>query len=243
MNHTLESPAPKHTALDKYGINAIARHMATSIFMSVLLFIGAGSLNWTWGWLFSIVYFLGWMGLNIALVRWNPELLNERGKRTNDMKGTKTWDWVLLILYSLLLLIQPLVAGLDWRNGWSAAASTVLYITGNVLALAALALLAWSMVCNRFFEGTVRIQEQRGHRVISSGPYQYVRHPGYVSVILTFVAMPLALGTWTALIPGAAGILIFIIRTALEDRTLQNELPGYRDFAQQTRYRLLPGIW
>jgi protein-S-isoprenylcysteine O-methyltransferase Ste14 len=189
------------------------------------------------------LYFVGWVALNAALVRWNPELLNERGKRTRDMQGTKTWDWVLLTLYAILIMVQPFVAGLDWRNGWSSPTSALVHVAGNILVLGALALLAWSMVANRFFEGTVRIQDNRGHRAISSGPYHYVRHPGYASVILTFVALPLALGTWTALLPGVMGIVIYIIRTALEDRILQVELPGYADYARQTRYRLLPGIW
>lgn len=214
-----------------------------AIIVGALVFIGAGTLDWAWGWVFGIVYFLCWAGLSWVLARRNPELLNQRGKRARQMEGTKRWDWLLLSLYSILTLVQPFVAGLDYRYGWSSPSSLVVLVLGNGLMVIAFIILTWSMVANRFFEATVRIQNQRGHQVASGGPYRYVRHPGYVSVILTFIALPLALGAWAALIPGALGVVIFVVRTALEDRTLQAELPGYADFARQTRYRLLPGVW
>jgi protein-S-isoprenylcysteine O-methyltransferase Ste14 len=243
VTHSAGTTPPPKNGLTKYGIDGLIRHQMTPLVMAVPLFIGAGTLNWYWGWVFSVIYFLAWIGLNAALVRWNPELLNERGKHTKQLTGTKSWDWILLSLYGVVLIVQPFIAGLDYRNGWSAASAPIIYVAGNVLNILAVALLTWAMVANRFFEGTVRIQQQRGHYVISSGPYRYVRHPGYVAVVLTFVSLPLALGTWAALIPGAVGIGIYIVRTALEDRTLQTELPGYADYAQRTRFRLLPGIW
>jgi protein-S-isoprenylcysteine O-methyltransferase Ste14 len=230
-------------ALNRYGINCIARHVSMAVITSALLFLGAGTLDWSWGWVFSLVYLLCWLGLSAALARWNPELLNERGKRRRDLVGTKSWDWVLLSIYSLVILGQPFVAGLDWRYQWSAPSSSIVYILGNLLMIAGMALLTWSMVVNRFFEATVRLQDQRGHQVITSGPYRYVRHPGYSALMLTFIAVPIALGAWAALIPALIGIVDFIIRTAMEDRTLQAELPGYADFSKKTRYRLLPGIW
>jgi protein-S-isoprenylcysteine O-methyltransferase Ste14 len=229
--------------LTKYGINGIARQLSLAVITAALLFLGAQTLNWSWGWVFSIVNFTGWLGLSLALARWNPELLNVRGKRARQMQGTKFWDWVLLSLYSLILLVQPLFAGLDYRSGWSTESSPVIYIAGNVLTVVSFVVLTWSMVENRFFEMTVRIQTERTQQVTTTGPYRYMRHPGYVGVILSFVALPVALGTWAALIPGVVGVIVFVIRTALEDRTLQTELPGYADYAQQTRYRLLPGIW
>jgi protein-S-isoprenylcysteine O-methyltransferase Ste14 len=229
--------------LTRYGVNGIARQVSMPIVNAVLLFVGAGRLDWAWGWVFTIVYFLGWLGLNLVLLRDNPELLNERGRRTRQLSGTKRWDWLLLSIYSIVLLAQPLVAGLDWRSGWSPAASPLIYLAGNALTIIALAILTWAMASNRFFQQTVRIQEERGHQVVSAGPYRYVRHPGYVALILTFLAQPIALGTWVALIPGVIGVVTFIVRTALEDRTLQRELPGYADYAQRTRYRLIPGVW
>jgi protein-S-isoprenylcysteine O-methyltransferase Ste14 len=229
--------------INRYSLNAVAKHQVGAIFIAALVFLGAGRLNWTWGWVFGIVYFICWLVLSVALWRYNPELLTARGKRASQLTGTKSWDWVLLTLYTLVFIGQPFVAGLDFRYSWSIHPASIVYIVGNLLMLAAYMLLAWSMVVNRNFEVTVRIQEDRGHRVVTSGPYRYVRHPGYVSVILTFIALPIALGTWTALIPGFIGIVVFIVRTALEDRTLQAELPGYADYTRQTHYRLLPGVW
>lgn len=244
MTGMSQSSTQRAGSLDKYGINAIARQITMALITAALLFIGAGTLDWGWGWVFSFVYFVGWAGLSAAVARLNPELLNQRGKRTRQMTGTKPWDWILLSFYSVLIIAQPFIAGLDIRYGWSAPVDAwVVNIIGNVLTLIAFIFLAWAMVTNRFFEATVRIQEQRGHRVVTSGPYRYVRHPGYVGLIIQFVAMPLALGTWAALVPGVIGVIIYVIRTALEDRTLRSELPGYAEYAQRTRYRLLPGVW
>lgn len=239
-----QTPLPQEAAtLDRYGYNAIARHVALVFFTCAPLFIAAGTLDWFWAWVYSIITLLGWLGLSVVLARQNPELLNQRGKRAKAMAGTKTWDWLILSLYVVLLLAAPYVAGLDYRNGWTGEVSPVVNIIGNLILVASFALLTWSMAINRHFEGTVRIQEQRGHQVVSSGPYRYVRHPGYVAVILQFVALPLALGMWAAWLPSLAGVVLYIVRAALEDAVLQRELPGYREFAQETRWRLLPGVW
>lgn len=206
-----------------------------------MLFLGANSLDWGWGWVMVVVYTACWIGLSIALALGNPELLNQRVKQATV--GTKKWDLVLLFIYFVLILVQPFVAGLDRRNMWSAPVSPPVYVSGNILMIVGFILLAWSMVANRYFEPSVRIQESRGHQVEIGGPYRFVRHPGYLGIILQFLALPVAVGMWLALIPGAIGIVVFVIRTALEDRTLHEELPGYREYAQQTRYRLIPGVW
>ncbi|MBL8164700.1 MAG: isoprenylcysteine carboxylmethyltransferase family protein [Anaerolineae bacterium] len=242
MSSTTSSPT-QASRLDKYGFNCIARHVFMGIVVAALLFGGAGTTDWAWGWVFSIVHLLGWIGLSYALARWNPELLNQRGRRSRDLTGTKRWDWLLLGIYSTLVLVQPFVGGLDYRYGWTGRAAPVVYIVGDVLVAGAFALLTWSMVVNRHFEATVRIQEARDHQVVAAGPYRYVRHPGYVAVIVTFLGVGLAVGSLAALVLGAIGTLLFIVRTALEDQTLQAELPGYAEFAQRTRYRLLPGVW
>ncbi len=99
------------------------------------------------------------------------------------------------------------------------------------------------MLVNAFLVTTVRIQEERGHRVVTNGPYRFLRHPTYVGAILFTWGGPLLLGSWWALIPGTIAVIAFVVRTYLEDRTLQAELPGYQEYTQQVRYRLLPGVW
>ncbi len=126
---------------------------------------------------------------------------------------------------------------------WSTPASNRIKLVGVVVLIVSFIPLTWALSVNRFFEGTVRIQTNRGHQVISSGPYRYVRHPGYVGVIAQFIAIPLVLGTSAAWIPALMGVSLYICRTWLEDRTLRAELPGYADFAHHTRYRLIPGVW
>lgn len=243
VQHTAndESPAPK---VNIYGLNAVGKHVGQALFTGILLFLGAGSTDWGWGWLFAIVYTACWLGLSIVLAIGNPELLNQRGQRVKQAtSGTKKWDLVLITIYFVIILVQPFVAGLDRRYAWSAPVSPVVHIVGNLLLILGFVLLTWSMVANRYFEPTVRIQELRGHQVAAGGPYRFVRHPGYAGLILQSLALPIAVGAWAALIPGAIGITVFVIRTALEDRTLRDELPGYADYAKQTRYRLIPGVW
>ncbi|NWF69903.1 MAG: isoprenylcysteine carboxylmethyltransferase family protein [Chloroflexi bacterium] len=227
--------------LDKYGYNTIARHIGLALFWGVILFLGAGTTDWAWGWVFTLNTLVCWIVLSLVLARRNPGLLNKRGHRARDMTGTKRWDWVLLSIYTVLQFALPFVAGLDYRYRWSAPVETWVALVGNALLIVSCALLAWAMSANKFFEGTVRMQQ--GQRVESGGPYRFVRHPGYTAVLLNFVATPLALGAWAAWIPALVGVVTFVIRTALEDRTLQAELPGYTAYTQRTRARLLPGVW
>ncbi len=236
-----DSPRPK---VNIYGVNTIGKHIGQAVFTAVLLFLGAGTVDWPWGWVFAVVYTACWIGLSITLAIGDPELLNQRGQRIKQATvGTKKWDLVLLTTYFALILIQPFVAGLDRRYAWSAPVTPEVYVIGNLLMVLGFVPLTWSMLANRYFEPSVRIQEARGHQVATTGPYRFVRHPGYTGIILQFLALPIAVGAWAALIPGAVGIAVFVIRTALEDRTLHEELPGYAEYAQQTRYRLVPGVW
>ena len=117
------------------------------------------------------------------------------------------------------------------------------HLAGLVISLLGFGVFLWAMAANAFFAEGVRIQEERGHTVATGGPYRLVRHPGYVGAILSMGATPFLLGSWWALVPAGLGVGGYLLRTALEDRTLQEELPGYREYTHQTRYRLLPGIW
>lgn len=244
MTHVVSSaPAAAPPHLDKYGYNCIGKHVGMALVVGAFLFGGAGTLAWDWGWLFTGITFIGWMLLSLILARVNPGLLNERGQRVKRQTGTKRWDWIIMSVYSILLLATPLAAGLDYRYGWSAPSAAGLKLAGCALLALSFVPLTWSMAVNRFFVPTVRIQAERDHRVTTTGPYRFIRHPGYLGVILQFVALPLSLGTAAAWLPALLGAALYVLRTALEDQTLRAELPGYEDYAQRTRYRLLPGVW
>jgi protein-S-isoprenylcysteine O-methyltransferase Ste14 len=140
-------------------------------------------------------------------------------------------------------LVIMLVAGLNFRFGWPPAVALWVQLLALAVLVLGFASGTWAMFANRFFSGIVRIQADRGHSVVSAGPYCYVRHPGYVSAIIGNLSMPLALGSVWALIPAVITVVLIVVRTALEDRTLRAELPGYAEYAQRVRYRLLPGVW
>jgi protein-S-isoprenylcysteine O-methyltransferase Ste14 len=169
-----------------------------------------------------------------------PELIAERGQIKED---TKSWDKVLGILLITPTLGTLIVAGLDKRCGWSPPLAVVVHLVALIFYALAQGLFTWAMASNKFFSGTVRIQKERGHTVASGGPYRYVRHPGYVGYIASWIATSLALGSLWALIPAGLVMGLMVVRTALEDKTLQAELDGYRDYAARVRYRLLPGVW
>jgi protein-S-isoprenylcysteine O-methyltransferase Ste14 len=206
--------------------------------LGALLFVSAGCLDWGWAW--------GYLGVGVGILAVNalvmpPELIAERGKVGKE--DVKRWDRIVTTINILPALGAPIVAGLDERIGWSPRLSLVVHLVGLVLLVLGQGLFTWSMVSNKFFSTTVRIQVDREHAVASGGPYRYVRHPGYVGFVVSAFALPLALGSLWALIPAALTLCLFVVRTALEDRTLQAELPGYAEYAQQTRYRLVPGVW
>jgi protein-S-isoprenylcysteine O-methyltransferase Ste14 len=210
------------------------------VFEAVVLFLAAGRINWTEAWVY--------LGISIAIVvingavvlHTNPGTIAERG----EAKLTRKWDQIVSGLYALAsYLLLPLVAGLDVRLGWTADPDLAVHAAGALVYAAGLGLLAWAMAANAFFSTAVRIQTDRGHTVCDTGPYRFVRHPGYVGLILQAVGVPILLGSFWALIPGVAAAVLISIRTSFEDRTLRAELPGYVDYVQRVRWRLIPGIW
>lgn len=235
---TTESIKPK---IDIWGYNTIAKQLIAPIVLAVLMFALAGTTDWFWGWVFSIVHFLAWLMMTVTLIIKNPELLNARGKRRDDAKN---WDKVILALYGINWIALILLAGLDIRYGWTGETAPFWHVLGNLLILIGFAITTAAMVVNRNFEVAVRIQADRQHTVTTGGLYQYVRHPGYTGVILAFyIGMPLALGSWAAGLMALIGVIIMLVRTHLEDQTLQHELAGYKTFTEKTRYRLIPYIW
>jgi len=203
-------------------------------------------ISWQWGWWQAWVYALiavsSFVISRALAARQHPDLLAERA-RMFQQQDAKSWDKLLTPLVVLGGGLIPLVAGVDARFDWSADFG----LTVEVVALAAIligyGLGSYALITNRFFSGMVRIQSDRGHHVVSDGPYGWIRHPGYAGAVVTYLATPFFLDSWWAL-PAAIGLtVVLIIRTALEDRTLRAELAGYRSYAKQVRYRLLPGIW
>jgi protein-S-isoprenylcysteine O-methyltransferase Ste14 len=158
-------------------------------------------------------------------------------------RQAKGWDRFLLSLLRLLELARYILAGLDQRYGWTDGFSLQAQLVALLVCLLCTALFAWAMASNPFFSQVVRIQTDRGHTVSTGGPYRYVRHPSYAAMVLFELALSTLLASWWAVIVGGLCSILFILRTALEDRTLQAGLPGYADYAQRVRYRLAPGIW
>ncbi|MGE5365642.1 MAG: methyltransferase family protein, partial [Bacteroidales bacterium] len=206
-----------------------------------ILLISAGKISWLNGWLFFgliLGYEMFYVGLFIKV---NPGLLNERGKVVPE--GGKLFDKIFAVLYLPLYFSILIISGIDaGRYEWTIMPLWVI-VFGVVMFLLSSFLSFWAMYVNSYFECTVRIQEDRNQEVVTTGPYRIIRHPGYIAGIISFLAAPLILGSWWGFIPSSILILTIVIRTALEDRTLQRELSGYNDYTKVTRYRLIPFIW
>jgi protein-S-isoprenylcysteine O-methyltransferase Ste14 len=202
------------------------------------------SWRWDWweAWVYAIVSILGFAISRGLAARRHPDLLAERARYTQH-DDTKSWDRLLSPLLGLGGGLIPLVVGLDALFEWSPSFSLTVKIVSLVIILAGYVWGSYALIENRFFSGVVRIQTERGHHVVSGGPYRWMRHPGYAGALLTYLATPLFLDSRWAFLPTLFIIVVLVIRTRLEDQTLQNELEGYRDYAKRVRYRLLPGIW
>jgi protein-S-isoprenylcysteine O-methyltransferase Ste14 len=202
------------------------------------------SRQWDWweAWLYAIIGILGFAISRVLAARRHPDLLAERA-RFLQHEDAKPWDKFLSPMVGLGGGLIPLVAGLDALFGWSPPYSPPVKILALVIILAGYALGSYALIENRFFSGIVRIQSDRGHQVVSSGPYRWVRHPGYAAALLTYLATPFFLDSRWAFLPVMFITVVLVIRTSLEDKVLQDELDGYRDYAGRVRYRLLPGVW
>jgi protein-S-isoprenylcysteine O-methyltransferase Ste14 len=208
--------------------------------MDLLLFIPAGRLDWPAAWILSLLYGVFLLAYAVWGTLKAPDLLEERSRVAENVKG---WDKAIMAVYTVLLLATLVLAGLDAGRAERAQMPVILQVLGLVGIVLAAALIFWSILTNAYLGRMVRIQEDRGHKVVSGGPYRHVRHPMYVGIIVLFPCMALFLGSWWALVPASLIAVLMVIRTALEDRTLQAELPGYAEYAQSVRYRLLPGVW
>ena len=210
---------------------------------ALILFGAAGRLAWGLGWAYIGLTLAFVLASRLILLWQNPDLLAERGQALDNAE-TEPWDKTLMPLVAMIgPLIMLLVAGLDQRFGWSPALAPWVPVTAFGVTALGYGLGTWATVVNHFFSAVVRIQRERGQTVVSSGPYGYVRHPGYAATLVTNLTVPLALGSLWALVPALLVNGLLVVRTALEDRTLQAKLVGYRAYTEQVRYRLVPGIW
>jgi protein-S-isoprenylcysteine O-methyltransferase Ste14 len=209
------------------------------LFLGVILFLPAGNIRWPIGWLFIAFFILLTVPSVAYLWRVNPDIFVARSK---IHEGTKGWDKALVsVLLLVFFSIFPL-AGLDARFAWSFATAWLValgYLLSSIGYLGSI----WVYATNKFAEPTVRIQKERGQTVISTGPYAIVRHPLYMWSLVLFLGFPLALGSYWALVPAAVAAAILVVRTAMEDRTLQEELEGYQEYSRRVRSRLIPGVW
>ena len=207
---------------------------------AAIILLAAGRWDWLWGWVYIGLLAAALAAHPLVLVPINPALLADRSHGMRQ-PGARRWDVALVMLASVCLIAITIVGGLDARFGWTGNVALWVHLVGVALFILGWTLFLWAMACNPFFSEAVRIQE--GHRVAERGPYRAVRHPGYAGACLGLVAQPLLLGSWPAWIPAILAVAAYAVRTALEDRTLQAELPGYAAYAQRTRYRLLPRVW
>ena len=232
-------PKVHNSASSKHWVGLIMMHLL----IPLVLIICGWDLGWWQGWFYSALIVLAGIGPRMWLEKKRPELMAERGK-FGKAQNVKSWDKVLAPLMAVSISFPlVIVAGLDHNFGWSPVFPTWLNILGFILIVLGYTFAGWAFTENNFFSTVVRIQTDRGHMVCDSGPYRIVRHPGYAGNFLALPGIVLALGSVWTIIPVIVALIITVIRTALEDKTLQEELPGYRDYVRRVRYRLIPGVF
>ncbi len=206
----------------------------------LVLFWPAGRIDWWPGWGVLAVNAFMMVAMGLIIFTRFPDLAAER---LSPPKGAKKWDVAINSGVRLIQLARYIVAGLDQRYGWTGGFPIGIQLAALAVSFLGYAIVPWAVANNKFFSQIVRIQSDRGHAVAAGGPYRFVRHPSYLGMIAFELAIPVMLASWGAIVISCGSVLLIILRTALEDRTLQAELPGYAEYAQRVRYRLLPGIW
>jgi protein-S-isoprenylcysteine O-methyltransferase Ste14 len=219
----------------------IIRFIAGLIFVGAILFGTAGTFNWPEAWAYIVIQF-GWSAaLTVFLWKHDIELLKDRLKFTK--KSAKGWDKVMTFVSMPFYIPYLVIPGFDAvRYQWSHVPVWA-KVACFILLVASFLWISWIMKENTYLSRFVEIQEDRGHKVITTGPYKFVRHPMYIGASILMIALPIALGSFYALIPGAFCVIFVLVRTYLEDKTLHKELEGYVEYAQKTKFRLIPGIW
>lgn len=218
----------------------LIKHLSGSLLFFLVLFISAGRVDYWQGWVYVAIG-LVMFTLNYTFLRIDPGLLEERARPHEE---TKSWDKRILGISFLVTLSMYVTAGLDsGRFHWSPGFHWSLSLSGAILVAGGQLLYLVAQHQNKFFSSTVRIQEDRGHTVCETGVYRMVRHPGYLGSVVQSLGFPLLFGSLWSILPAGILIVLFLIRTSLEDRVLIQELNGYPEYAQKTRYRMIPWIW
>ena len=242
----MTSNTPSQQVEHKQGVERAIMKRAVQvatlvIFQMAILFLASGHLDWVMAWVYIGIYLVG-VAINAPIMlRHSPETIAERAEVGENWKD---WDKIIGGLFALsYFVLVLLIAGLDVRFTWTGDIALAIQIVGAVIFTLGYALFSWAMISNAFFSSVVRIQDDRGQTVCTTGPYQFVRHPSYLGAIFQSIAVPLMLGSFWGLIPGGVGAILLVLRTMLEDRTLLEELDGYEEYALRIRFRLLPGLW
>jgi protein-S-isoprenylcysteine O-methyltransferase Ste14 len=210
------------------------------LFTGVVLFLASGRIGWWAAWAVIAVWLAWFAAMDVAIFRLHPGLIAER---LSPPGGAKSWDRAILSILRLVELARYVLAGLDQRFGWTVSFPMPAQIAALVACLPVTALFIGALASNPHFSQIVRIQSDRSHAVATSGPYRYVRHPGYAAMILYEIALSTLLASWWAILAAGLCVILLLLRTVLEDRTLKAELTGYADYALRVRYRLVPGLW
>lgn len=223
-------------------LGSLLGFLALLLLVPALLFAAAGTVSWPLAWAYVALATVGTVGSRLLVARAHPDTLEERAKAFRA-KGTPPWDRWLMPALIWGAVITLVLAGLDHRFGWSSIGTEAPRVGALALAAVGYAFTTWAMASNRFFSATVRLQSDRGHTVVSSGPYRFVRHPGYAGSLLVTLCVPVILGSAWAFAAAVPTAIALLVRTALEDRFLRAELAGYTAYAAHTRRRLVPGVW
>lgn len=237
------SPQSSKSITSVISWKTVIRFIVTILFMLSILFLAAGRLDWWEAWAYAANAMIVLISSRALLILKNPDLAQER-LEAGQKENVKPWDKILMPLTALYLpLISWVVAGLDNRFAWSPDLPDTIQVIALVVLSLGGHIGTWAMISNRFFSSHVRIQTDRGHTVVNSGPYRIVRHPGYAGGIISWIAAPIFFSSYWLIIPTLLAISGSILRTKLEDRTLLEELPGYKEYARSVPHRLVPGIW
>jgi protein-S-isoprenylcysteine O-methyltransferase Ste14 len=213
------------------------------ILLLISPFLASGDWTWYLGWLYTGSMILYGFVSRIIAIRLHPGFARERAT-ASAMQDTKGWDkWIVPLIALWLPLLAVVIAGIDKRLGWSTPMPDWVHWLGLALLVIGYSVGTWAMAANAFFSSHVRIQRDRGHTVVTTGPYAIVRHPAYITGAIAMCGIPLLLDSLLAFPPIILLCIGIVIRTVLEDKTLLAELPDYKEYAEKVRFRLVPGVW